>query len=84
VEQRELDLKRAGREGVAAEGRGKENSQAGWEGGDGGVRVMSLSSRVFICLFSAPVGPPRLTWVALEPTGLPLGSSYPSYRDTYK
>jgi len=41
------------------------------EGGGGGALVFSL----LYYLYLDRAWPPRLTWVALKPTGLPAGSS---------
>jgi len=50
-------------------------------GGGGGAPVIIIFVYLMI---SAREGPPRLTWVALKPIGISVGSSYPSYRDAYE
>jgi len=54
-------------QGRAGQGRGGGRYGGRTEGGGGGVLALFL--------YLDRARPPRLTWVALKPTGLPAGSS---------
>jgi len=76
--------RRRGRSPLVGEGpvgRGGASNESPWF--SFGLVICIARGYLYLSVFCVRRSP-RLTWATLKPTRLPVGSSYPSYRDAYK